>query len=55
MTWLADPSSREYPTTTGSRWRFVASACMWRDLRQGHCGVPELVFLLVAGVGFEPT
>jgi hypothetical protein len=44
MTWLADPSSRVYPTTTGSRWRFVASACMWRLPGQGCCGALDWCF-----------
>ena len=36
----------------------AASAGIWLhrpDTSQGRRGVPELVFLLVAGVGFEPT
>jgi hypothetical protein len=47
-------ASRIYPAASGSRQHLMASSCLpWAGIGGGK--PPDLVFWLVAGVGFEPT
>ena len=51
-------SAESIPRISHGKQHQAASVGIWLhcpDMSQGRRGVPELVFCVVAGVGFEPT